>query len=148
MTVVSAAKALLEADATLVAAATGGIYDLEETKRLGVNRTTVPGAYDSDGIIKPCVLVKSRSAIPDGALADDGNQYVSLRQILEVWFYQDSGYSTIETMRNRVYLLLQAKQLDGTFMCYWNGDLTNQRDEEMDASVERSEFVVRLKKSA
>jgi len=149
MSALSAAKAILEADtATLVAAATGGIYDLDETGPQGINRTITPAAFDANGIIKPCILLKLRSSEPDPYLADEGARYVGVREMLEVWFYEDDGYSNIETMRNRVWALLHAVQLSGTFMCLWAGDVRNQRDTELDANVERSTYQVTTSKSA
>jgi hypothetical protein len=145
--VLSAAKTILEADATLVAAATGGIWDYDETGRLGINRTTTPAAFDSNEILKPCVLLKLRSSTPDGILADDASQYTSVREMLEVWFYEEEGYTNIETMRNRVYALLHAQQLTGTFQVLWQGDVRGQRDVEMDASVERSDYLAITSKS-
>lgn len=149
MSILSAAKALLEADATLLAAATGGIWDFDETGRMGINRTTAPAAFNqATETINPCVLVKLRSSTPDYILADDSNQTVSLREVLEVWFYQDSGFTTIETMRNRVYALLHARQFGGAFMCYWQGDVRFPiRDLDLDANLERSEYLVRAKRS-
>jgi hypothetical protein len=149
MSIISAAKALLEADATLLATATGGIFDFDETGRMGIGRTNTPGAFDqTNETIKPCVLVKVRSSVPDYILADDTNQLVSFRHTLEVWFYQDSGFTTIETMRDRVYALLHARQFGGAFMSYWQGDVRFPvRDIEIDANVERSEYLVRAKRS-
>lgn len=147
MSSVSAALAVLEADDTLVAAATGGIYDLDETGPNGISRTTTPAAFDDNEIIKPCVLLKLRSATPDGFLVDEAAQYVSVREVLEAWFYQDSGYDSINTMRDRVFTLLHAQQLSGTFMVLWAGDVRNQRDTNLDANVERSEFAVHTYKS-
>jgi hypothetical protein len=144
MSALSAAKTILEADATLLAAATGGVWDFDETGRLGLSRsnTATSAAYDASGVLKPAVVIRLRSSTPDGILRDDPDQYVSVREMLEVWFYQDSGYTAIETMRNRVYTLLHAVQLSGTFRCYWSGDVRSQRDDILDASVERSDFVV------
>ncbi len=142
MSTLTTAKALLEADATLLATATGGIWDYDETGRLGLNRTTAPGAFDSTGVIKPCVLLRLRSSVPDLALADDSGQVLGVRDHLEAWFYEDAGYSKIDTMRDRVYTLLHAVQLEGTFQCLWAGDVRGQRDVELDANVERSDYTV------
>lgn len=142
MSTLSAAKAVLEADATLLATATGGVWDFDETGRLGLSRTLTAAAFDANGLIKPCVLLKLRSSVPDGHLRDDANQYSSLVEMLEVWFYEDTGYSNIETMRDRVYALLHATQLTGTFAVHWAGDVRAQRDVELDASVERSQYQV------
>lgn len=148
MSILSAAKNILEADATLLALATGGIWDFDETGRMGIGRTNTPGAFDqATEIIKPCLLIKLRSSVPDYILADDSNQYVSLRETLEVWFYADLSFSPIENMRSRVYVLLHAKQFGGAFMSYWQGDVRNQRDIELDSWVERSDYLVRAKRS-
>jgi len=144
----SAAKALLEADATLLATATGGMWDFDETGRLGINRTTTPAAFDANEILKPCVLLKLRSSEPNPLLQDEGARYSGVREMLEVWFYEDDGYSNIETIRDRVFSLLHAVQLSGTFMCLWAGDVRGPRDSDLNASVERSTYQVATKKSA
>ena len=147
MSALSAAKAILEADATLLAAATGGVWDFDETGRLGLSRTLTPAAFDASGRIEPCVLLKLRSSTPDHVLRDDVGQYSSVVEMLEVWFYEDAGYSQIETMRNRVYTLLHAQQLTGTFAVHWAGDVRGQRDVELDANVERSQYQVHTYRS-
>ena len=148
MSALSEAKALLEADATLLVTATGGIYDLAETGPEGINRTLTPAAFDANEIIKPCVLLKTRSSEPNPNLADEGTRYQGVTEMIEVWMYEDSGYSNIETMRDRVWTLLHAVQLSGTFMCLWAGDVRNQRDTELGANVERSTYQVTTSKSA
>ncbi|HKI69928.1 MAG TPA: hypothetical protein VKA67_10090, partial [Verrucomicrobiae bacterium] len=76
------------------------------------------------------------------------NQYVSTREMLEVWLYQDTGYASIQTMKARIHTLLHAVQLSGTFSCRWQGDIQPPRDTDLDASVERMEFEIRSKRSA
>lgn len=134
------AKTLLEADATLLALATGGVWDFDETGRMGLGRTNTTAAF-TDGKIKPCVLLKLRSSVPFGEIADDAAQIVSARDMLEVWAYQDIGYATIKSMLDRVYTLLQGKQLGG-FSCRWAGDIQPLRDIDMDANVQRRDFAV------
>lgn len=147
MSALSSIKARLEADATLLATATGGIYDLTETGRLGVNRTNTPAAFDSAGVIKPCLLLRLRSATPDGVLQDDSGQYQSVREAIEVYFYEDSGYTTIETMRSRCYALLHATQVTGAFAIRWAGDIRSSIDFDLNASVERSDYTVITRRS-
>lgn len=142
MSALSSIKTRLEADATLLATATGGVWDFAETGRLGINRTNTPTAFDSSGIIKPCVLLRLRSATPDYVLQDDTSQYQSVREVIEVWFYEDSGYSAIETMRTRCYALLHATQVAGVFAIRWAGDIRSQIDFDLNASVERSDYSV------
>lgn len=146
----SAATAIytvLAADATLLAAATGGVWDYDAIGRKGLNRTITPTAFTSAGIIKPCVLVKLRSRVVDPSLADDANQWSAARETVEVWLYQDTGYTTVETMRARVYALLHAKQIDGTFQVLWQQDIRQQRDPVLDATVERSDYVAVTRRS-
>jgi len=141
-TTLASAKAILEADSTLLALATGGIYDYDETGRMGINRTNsaTSSAY-SGGIIQPCLLLKLRTSVPFGDIADDVRQVTGARDMLEVWAYQDNGYSTIKSMLDRVYMLLQGKQVGGA-VCRWALDLQPLRDVEMDANVERADYAV------
>lgn len=147
MSALAAIKAILEADATLLATATGGVWDWDEAGRQGLSRTTTPAAFDADGIIKPCVLLRARAEVPDYMLADDANQYVSVRQVIEAWLYQDAGYATIGTMKLRIYRLLHAQRLVGTFQVLWQGDAQPSRDLQLDASVERSDYLAVQKRS-
>ncbi len=149
MGILSTVKALIEADATLLATATGGVWDYDETGRMGPSRTTTPTAFDGYGRIKPCVLLKTRDRVPDGALVDDADQLTSYRQILEVWLYEDKGYANIDTMADRVYALLHGKRLSGTFHVAWTGDLRpGQRDLDLDTNLQRSDYLIRATRSA
>lgn len=139
-------KALLLADTVpvtgLVAIATGGIWDWDATGRLGINRSNAATttAY-SGGIIKPCLLLKMRTDLPFGAVADDAEQVTGARAMLEVWAYQDNGYATIKSMLNKVYSLWQGKRLGG-YVCRWAGDFELPHDTDMDANVTRADYAV------
>lgn len=140
------AKAILEADTVpvtgLVALATGGIWDWDETGRMGINRSnTLTAAAFTNSIIKPCLLLKLRTSVPFGDVADDSAHITGARDMLEVWAYQHSGYSTIKSMLARVYTLIQGQRLGG-YVCRWAMDTQPLRDVEMDASVERSDYAV------
>jgi hypothetical protein len=141
----TSAKAILEADTgmgNLVALATGGIWDWDETGRMGINRSNAATAAAwSNGIIKPCLLLKVRTSVPFGEVADDAAQVTGARDMLEVWAYQDNGYSTIKSMLARVYVLLQGKRVGG-YVCRWALDVEPPRDVEMDANVQRSDYEV------
>lgn len=139
------AKAILEADTgafNLVALAEGGIWDWNETGRMGINRTnTLTAVAFSGGILQPCLLLKLRSGVPFGGIADDEATIVSARDMLEVWAYQDNSFLRIKPMLDRVYTLLQGKQLGG-FSCRWAMNIQPTRDTELDAFVERSDYAV------
>lgn len=142
------AKAILEADsANLVLLATGGIYDWDETGRMGINRNNAAtSAAFGTTTIKPCLLLKLRTSVPFGGVADDSLKVVSAREMLEVWAYQDNGYSTCKAMLDRVYTLLQGQPLGG-YVCRWALSIQPTRDMEMDANVERSDFAVIVMRS-
>ena len=140
MSALDAAKAILVADTSLATAATGGIWTFGDTGRLGLSRTGTPSAFDATGRIKPCILLKARSCEPFGGLQDGA--YVSTRQMLEVWFYDDTG-ANLAAMRERVFALLHNVQLEGSFLCVWAADVwPGFRDPDLDASFERSEYAV------
>jgi hypothetical protein len=143
-------KTILEADGALLATATGGIWDWDETGRLGISRETTPDAYTSAGVIQPCLLVKSRGRLPDGQAHDTSLQTASTREIVEIWFYQDEGYDSIDTMKARVFALLQDRQVPGTFRCRWAGNpVQEQRDPAMgNISVEREDYQVTALRTA
>ena len=147
MTILANVKTVLEGDATLLALATGGVWDFNETKRLGLNRTATPTAFDTNDIIKPCILLKTRSEIPDGFLMDDVTQYASIVATIEVWFYADYDFTNIDTMSSRVYTLLHAVQVKGSFQVFWTGDGFRGRDDELDAMFQRSDYVAHVKRS-
>lgn len=139
----AAIKTLLKADATLGTLATGGIWDLNDTGRLGLNRSnTATAAAFSDGMIKPCILIALRSSEPAGGLLDEGEQVMSARDMVNVWFYQDSGVDQIDLMRERVRTLLNFKQLSGSGRCLWAGDSPLDHDIDLDANVQRSVYAV------
>jgi hypothetical protein len=140
MTTLTAAKALLEADATLLAIATGGVWDWDETGRMGINRTNTAAAFTS-GIIKPCLLLKLRTSVPFGGIADDASRIVSARDMIEVWAYADNAFTAITSMLDRVYTLLQGQRLSGG-KCRFAGSFQPPRDQEMDAFVQRDDYAV------
>lgn len=143
MSSLSSAKTILEADATLLALATGGIYDWDETGRMGINRSnTATSAAFSSGIIQPCILLRLSVSTPIGEIADDVAKVTGARDVIQVWAYQDSSFSTITSMLDRVYTLLQGQQLGG-FVCRWLRKVQPPvRDIELDANVEHDDYEV------
>lgn len=147
MNVETTIATILAADATLLATATGGVHTFNSTGRLGINRTGTPTAFDSNGLVKPCVLVRLRSSTPDPTIQDDDGQYVAARSMVECWIYQDSGYASIETMHDRIYALLHAKRVSGFFRIEWAGTIRGQYDYDLSAAVERADFQCLSKRS-
>lgn len=109
-------KATLIADSTLMTYLTGGVYNMADLGRLGLNRQQTPGAFNSlTGLMKPCLVIHFRAVTPFGGIADPTQGYMSVRQVAELYFYNDgdAGYTTLTAARDRVYALLHDKQVDG-----------------------------------
>ncbi len=105
--------AVLNADATLLATLTGGVWKREAVGVEGLTRQTAAAAFDGNGYLKPCALIAERATVPDGVVKDLMAQKVSTRVVVEVYLYQDAGagYSALDTAAARIYVLLQGKQL-------------------------------------
>ncbi len=92
-------------------------------------------------------MLKLRSSVPWGDIADPATKTVSLREMFEAQFYGDNSYTAIEAMRARVFALLHEVRLSGTFICRWAQDVYPPRDVEMDSFVVRSDYAVILKRN-
>lgn len=141
MSVESTIYGVLSADATLLALATGGVWSFDQTGEKGINRTLTPAAFDANDILKPCILVSQRNANPEPSIQDDTGQTSAVRHVCELYFFQDSGYSTIETMKARCYTLLHAQRLTGMVRTEWAGDVRLGRDIDLNAFVERVDYL-------
>lgn len=138
--------AILDADATLDALLTGGIYTSSAVGPLGITRDTVPAAFDADGYLKPCALVRQRDRVPVGDVLDYDAKLESARQVVEVWLYDDqgNGYATLDSAAARIRTLLMGEQLTGSFelrLVLW---MDRRRDEGAlaGAAMERLDFQV------
>jgi len=107
MSVTTDIKAVLEADSALMDILVGGVYTDDETDRNGIGRTTTPAAYGTSGFLQPCAYVKERAQIGNWGGAYGNSGYTGTRQIIEVWLYEDTAYTAIETAREQVIQLLQ-----------------------------------------
>ncbi len=145
MAIESDIAALLAGDTALRALLSGGVYASGTVGRLGITRKTTPDAFDADGYLKPCALVRQRALTPDGAVRDQIEQVLSAAQIVEVWLYQDTGYDAIDDAGIRVFALLEGVAVGaGTLPL----ELVNVIERERDAgaldgaSLARLDFIV------
>jgi len=115
-------RTVLAADSTLMALLTGGVYTWTTTGKLFISRdnTATSTAFDADGTLKPCCVVKSRSAVPVPTLTDP-LPLQGERTVLELWFYQDDGYTTIESAKQRAFKLLHEACIEG-YTLFSNGN--------------------------
>lgn len=134
----------MEADATLMAILTGGVYAAGSIGLLGITRETTPSAFDSNGYLKPCALVRQRPLIPDLQVVDFTVQAASATQVVEIYVYEDSGYTNIDNALNRLYTLFYGYKFSDSFPVEWLGTLDRERDQGAlsGASMARMEFLV------
>lgn len=137
---------ILDADATLDALLTGGIHQSSTAGPLGITREATPTAFDANGYLKPSALVRQRNRVPTGDVLDFDDQLESMRQIVEVWLYADSGagYTTLDTAAARIRTLLMGDTLTASFelrLALW---LDRQRDNGAlaGAAMQRLDFQV------
>lgn len=104
--------AALEADGTLMATLTGGVYDRRE-----INRTATPNAYDSNGCLEPCAVVTLEAATPVGPHPD----YRMEQVFFLVYLYEEEGnhYAGIDVAKQRVKTLLHQQRVTTTPDTVW-----------------------------
>lgn len=126
-------------DATLMATLTGGVFKTETVGVEGVTRETTPTAFSS-GYLLPCALVRQRAIVPDGIVEDDIEQDTSVRQVVEIWLYEDRGYTSIDSAASRLFVLFQGYQFSDAFPA----KLINQIERERDPGALKGASLARL----
>src|SRR5512133_2586310 len=98
----------LEGDTAFATPLTGGIYDASELPPEFLTPSQTPSAWDSDGILKPCAVIRWRNEQPFGP------HFHSERTFAEVYVYQVSGTAIVEAAILRAKNLLHRSQLTAT----------------------------------
>ena len=122
-------KTHMEADATLMALLTGGVFTSAGVGRDGITRTSAAAAFDGSGYLKPCALVKQRGLIPDLEVNDQEAGVASATQVIEIWLYEDTGYISIDAALNRLFVLFHGYSFTDTFPVEWITTLDREVDE-------------------
>lgn len=137
-------KTRMDADAPLLAILTGGVYVSGSLGLLGITRETTPSAFDANGYLKPCALVRQRPHIPDLQVVDFTAQVASATQVVEIYVYEDSGYTNIDSALSRLYTLFYGYQFSDSFPVEWLGTLDRERDQGAlnGASMARQEWLI------
>ena len=136
----------MEADATLMAILTGGVYVAGALGQGGINRTDTPTAFDSTtGYLKPCALVRQRALVADLQVNDQIAQVASATQVVEIYVYQDGpAYTSIDSALSRLFTLFFGHQFNDSFPAEWIGTLDRERDQGAlnGASMARQEWLI------
>lgn len=137
MTLQNDVKTVLTANTALMAILTGGVHiDVEE-----INITNTRTAFDANGEIKPCALIKL------GTEFKLGSTRRGVRTPIIIYFYQRQGYASIDPAMVAVFNLLNDEKI-GTSV--WNLEHQNsvyhQRDTALDCALGTLRFVAARKR--
>lgn len=128
-------KSALEDDDDLMELLTGGIFnDVEEISRQGT-----PGAFDSDGEILPCALIKSNTELP---LRSGFKRAVN--DPFTVYFYQRAGFDVIEPAMDMAYDDINEQKIGtGVWSIEFDVAVKQQRDIALDCALGSLRFVAK-----
>lgn len=138
-TIPGAVEAALEADATLMAILTGGVYTERGDGRAPVSPADTPTAYSTDATsgvkeLLPCCVIRTEAETADGPA------WCGQRTTVRVGVYQKEGYTSTAAALNRIRALLHNAflTLDSghNLHTYW---LDNPFRESFDDSIEGGE---------
>lgn len=143
MSVQADIAAVLQADGTLMAILTGGVYLADEVGE--ISRQNTPGAFDADQELRPCALISEGTELPRGPFEEAGA--TSVGTPVNVFFYQRHGYASIAAAMERAFPLLNGGKIgSGTWRVEYENSLKNQADQALEASLGVLRFtVVRLR---
>ena len=117
-------KTKLAADTTLMATMTGGVHDAVE-----ISRQLTASAFDTNGEIKPCILVKT------GQENAVHNKISAVQTTLSIYFYQRSGFASIDTALARVLVLLNLYHTLNIWEIEFNNEIARTTDEALACSL-------------
>ena len=135
-------KTLLKADGAL-GALTSIILDDEDVGHDGLQRKDLLASASAVSI-SPAIFIKGSTRVAWSELLFNAE-----RIYLEIFFYEETGYTTCLAMRDRVLTLLHRQQVTfDTGFClemYWLSDVTNSFDEALgNVSMWRSRYEARI----
>lgn len=127
-------KSAMEADDDLMNLLTGGVFaDVEE-----ISRQLTPAAFNADGEIQPCALIKEGTEIKLGPTRR------GVQTPFTVYFYQRSGYDVIEEAMARAFDGLNEQKIGvGTWNIEHDVTVRQQRDTALDCALGSLRFVAK-----
>lgn len=132
MSLATEIKDALESNTALMDILSGGVYSGVEE----ISRQLTPNAFDANGEIQPCALVKLGVEIPTGP-------YVRGAQCpVIIYFYERQGYENIDEAMALVFDQLNETQTgDHVWNLQFSNSVYNQRDVALDCALSTLRFV-------
>lgn len=127
-------KALLVADDEFRGLMEGGIYTDEELGVEGFRRgetdpsdrnySVTAAAFDENGNIRVCCLIREGGVMPYGPTQNPTKKISGTSQRVEILFYQHRNYNIINAARARSFLVLSGERLEdpGSYPLTWLAD--------------------------
>ena len=103
---------------------TGGVHVVRE-----ISRQATPVAFDADGEILPCALVKVETETPAGPDDYAGRQFITIS------LYERSGFGVIDLAVAQLYSLLHRAKVSGAWEVRHADDVRDQVDEALGCSM-------------
>lgn len=124
MTVSNDIVTLLQANATLVSLATGGIVTYDDLGGNALTYTSYPAGFDSNHRLKYVIAVRERQRLATNSVTWEFRQQHSYSQALEVGFFAGKhlSFDVLEQMQSIVYGLLQNTRLADRGRIEWRND--------------------------
>ena len=120
-------KTALEDDDSLMTLLTGGIFNEVEE----ISKQNTAAAFDANGEIKPCALIKL------GVETKAGPHARSVRTPFRIYFYQRQGYDVIDPAMEIVFGLLNDQQIgERVWNIEYGSEINQQRDQALDCALE------------
>lgn len=120
-------KTALQANDELMALLTGGIFNEVEE----ISRQNTPGAFNANGEIQPCALIKL------GVETKAGPHPRSVRTPFRIYFYQRQGYDVSDPAMVIVFDILNDQQIgERVWNIEYGSEIKQQRDQALDCALE------------
>jgi hypothetical protein len=119
-------KTVLEADMALMTLLTGGVFaEVEE-----ISRQNTAAAFDANGEIQPCALIKL------GVETKAGPYARSVRTPVRIYVYQRQGYDVIYPAMDLMFDDLNDQKIgERVWNIEFSSDIKGQRDQALDCAL-------------
>ena len=128
---------ILSGDATFTGLLPGGVFDEKE-----INRQLAPGAFDANGELQSCALVKTETINPTGPYTH--SQFMTLLVIV----YQGTDGASIEDALDRVYALLHdTDSITGVWEMVFSDEIRTTFDDALRAYFGTQRYAVTMNRA-
>lgn len=109
---------LLRADPVVAGLLPGGIYTDEQLGVEGLRRgehSPCNEAFDADGMIVPCAVVRQSGEAPYGPNRNVYDKFAAMSQMVMVYFFEMRGHTVVDQVKLESYRVLEGKRLGKTY---------------------------------